>query len=352
MGKQKRYENIHGLREKVIEFEMDNLQKICNDVFKELYEHNKETFYELKKAKESFEELKKVDKTPYYSDEYDLIKELESPLKKQFIEMLKTKLKVKKLDFNIESFYIFLSNSLKVEVSDLKKLFNNTLNDLIEIMNEYSIASLCIDEVINYYEKEVDFTPIINEKIYMDLPHINYIENKYNANVNCFNLTGKYIKDFDKNSFENKHPEVFYYFEYAQVVGLFDEYDPYYIVNEDRNNGGDEDPYTPEEYCYIAFYKNSPNMYNEIICINYLKDKIEKLNLLDHIDICDLEYLMLDLKKTKFNTKEPEKFKKDIDAFIASYDLSKSPLYTDSNNVIANSNPDYPGSGEGGRGSM
>ncbi len=335
MEQQKKYEYLRNLDKKIIKFEeLENksvspagIEKIKNPKkVRKILEEKSKIKPKIEEARKAFEKIKETQEYPYYSDEYDELRELEETLldldRKLKLEIIYVE--KKKPDFDINNFFSFLSNVLIIETSDIKDLFGSASNDLIEEMKEWGE---------NYSNLE-------------------YIQNKYNANVNCFNLTGKYIKDFDKTSFENKHPEVFYYFEYAQVVGLFDEDDTYYIVNEDRNNGEDKEPYTSEEYCYTAFYKNSPNIYNEIICTNYLKDKIEKLSLLDHIDICDLGYLMSDLKKTKFNTKEPEKFKKDIDAFIASYDLSKSPLYTDSNNVIANSNPDYPGSGEGGRGSM
>lgn len=333
MEQQRKYEYLRNLDKKIIKFEeLENksvfpagIEKIKNPKkVREILEEKSKIKSKIEEARKAFEKIKETQEYPYYSDEYDELRDLEETLcdldRKLKLEIIYVE--KKKPDFDINNFFVFLSNVLTIEISDIKDLFGSASNDLIEEMRDENYSNL------------------------------EYIQNKYNANVNCFNLTGKYIKDFDKTSFENKHPEVFYYFEYAQVVGLFDEDDIYYIVNEDRNNGGVEEPYTPEEYCYTAFYKNSPNMYNEIICINYLKDKIEKLSLLDHIDICDLGYLMSDLKKTKFNTKEPEKFKKDIDDFIASYDLSKSLLYTDSDNVIANSNPDNPSSEASGKGFM
>ena len=360
--KNENYGYLHNLNSKVRRFESFNLPTIIESLYadeieayrkkqKEIQLEKNELVAELKEALDSFALKLKTEKYPYYSNEYDTILQVGREITSLDNELEKISLKVpkKKLTFDGDKFMNFLSKYTGTNISYMKNFFGTAINDLIKEMNKY------------YETEEINFYNYIKGTLPRYLPDLNYIENKYNANVNCFKSTGKYIQDIDKTVFKCEHPELFYYYQYAEIVGLLTEDDVYVIrADEDPRNSEDKDPYTSEEYCYAAFYKNSPNIYNEILCTNYLIEKFEKLYLQGRtgindindprrIDIDDIYDMKDGLKKLHFDTKNPEEFKKIIDDYINSY-LRNSLFYTDSDSTLSNNGQEYPTSGEGGRG--
>lgn len=351
--KNENYGYLHNLNSKVRRFESFNMPTILEKLYadeieeyrkkqKEIQLEKNELETELKETLKSFIPKLKTEKYPYYSNEYDTMIQVGREITSLDNELEKISLKVpkKKLTFDGDKFMNFLSKYTGTNISYMKNFFGTAINDLIKEMNKY------------YEDKEINFYNYIKGTLPRYLPDLNYIENKYNANVNCFKSTGKHIQDIDKTNFQCKYPSLFYYYEYAEIVGLLTEEDIYEIrADEDPRYLEDKDPYTSEEYCYAAFYKNSPNIYNEILCTNYLIEKFEELYLPGRIGINDIVDMKDGLKEIHFDTKNLEEFKKIIDDYIDSY-VRNSLFYTDSDNAILNNNQEYPGSGDGGKGSM
>lgn len=351
--KNENYEYLSGLALKVRRYEsfkMDhNFRKLYADEIKkyqiktdEIGEEISELLEELKELKEPYIEKLKTEQYPYYSSEYDNAKEIIREINSLNNELDKMSQNVpeKKLTFDADDFFDFLSKYIGRNISCIKNFFGDAKNDLNREMNEHLAGG------------GFNFHNYINNKLPDYLPNdLQYIENKYNANVNCFKLTGKYIQDINKSNFKCK-PELFFFYEYAEITGLLTEYDVYAICARSymARPLNDEDPFTPEEYCYATFYKNSPNFSNELICTNYLINKFETLKATTKIDINDLVDMREGLVRKNLDTKNIEEFKRQIDDYIDSY-IKKSLVYTDSDRILSNNGQEYPGSGKDGWGS-
>ncbi len=401
--KNENYMYLHNLNLKVRRFESFNMPTILERLYadeieeyrkkqKEIQLEENELKTELKEALNSFIQKLKTEKYPYYSNEYDTIIQVSREMASLDNELDKISLKVpkKKLAFDGDKFMNFLSKYTGTNISYMKNFFGTAINDLIKEMNEF------------YEYNDFNFHNYIKGTLPKYLPNLNYIENKYNANVNCFKSTGKYIQDIDKILFENNHPEIYFYYEYAKAVGFLDNEDVYEIQSErsvDKSftlESDGKEPYTPEEYCYAMFYKNSRDFNNKMLCTNYIKNGFEKAYLNNGILIPLYDEFIPLIKKININTSNPKKFGEIIENIINFYILHldrdgspkhileengeerydkakkefvekinaslllsnkeekfKSSVYVDENNQnFSNNNPDYPGSGDGGKGSM
>lgn len=102
----------------------------------------------------------------------------------ELVNSIKSDLNVSLYKFDGKAFCEFLSKVLNTTPERIEKLFADDLNDYIKESYQ-SIAS--------------------------SLKDIKRVENRYNANVNCFNKTGKYIKDYDTKKCDFKIEKCFNY---------------------------------------------------------------------------------------------------------------------------------------------
>lgn len=86
--------------------------------------------------------------------------------------------------FDDEAFCEFLSKVLNISPKKIKKLFADDLD----------------------YIKNIT----LDDEFEMDEINTKKIENRYNANVNCFNETGKYIEDYDTEKYDIKIEDSYY----------------------------------------------------------------------------------------------------------------------------------------------
>ena len=165
-----------------------------------------------------------------------------------------------KLDLN--NFCAFLANVLKIKPEEIKKLFGEDI-DLFKNVDE------------NGYFK-------YDENI------ISEIENRYNANVNCFNLTGKYIQDLDSSIFDIKFPD-YSIIDYAKITGLYSYEDMMNVYNTEKTHSptvvnSPVDNYEIDlydgKYSYYALFsrKDIPdNFQDKILNTCYLKNLFDKI---------------------------------------------------------------------------
>lgn len=103
---------------------------------------------------------------------------------KDYINSIKSKLNDSSYKFDDKAFCEFLSKVLNTSPKKIKKLFANDLD----------------------YIKNITF----DDEFEMDEINTKKIENRYNANVNCFNETGKYIEDYDTEKYDIKIEDSYY----------------------------------------------------------------------------------------------------------------------------------------------
>ena len=108
---------------------------------------------------------------------------------KDYINSIKSKLNDSSYKFDDKAFCEFLSKVLNTSPKKIKKLFANDLD----------------------YLKNITFDDEFEDEFEMDEINTKKIENRYNANVNCFNKNGKYIEDYDTKKYDFKIDERSYY---------------------------------------------------------------------------------------------------------------------------------------------
>lgn len=103
---------------------------------------------------------------------------------KDYINSIKSKLNDSSYKFDDKAFCEFLSKVLNTSPKKIKKLFADDLD---------YIKNITLDD-------EFEMNEINTKKI----------ENRYNANVNCFNETGKYIEDYDTEKYDINIEDSYY----------------------------------------------------------------------------------------------------------------------------------------------
>lgn len=103
---------------------------------------------------------------------------------KDYINSIKSKLNDYSYKFDDKAFCEFLSKVLNTSPKKIKKLFANDLD----------------------YIKNIT----LDDEFEMDEINTKKIENRYNANVNCFNETGKYIEDYDTEKYDINIEDSYY----------------------------------------------------------------------------------------------------------------------------------------------
>ncbi len=206
-----------------------------------------------------------------------------------------------KLDLN--NFCAFLANVLKIKPEEIKKLFGEDI-DLFKNVDE------------NGYFK-------YDENI------ISEIENRYNANVNCFNLTGKYIQDLDSSIFDIKFPD-YSIIDYAKITGLYSYEDMMNVYNTEKTHSSTVvnspvDNYEIDlydgKYSYYALFsrKDIPdNFQDKILNTCYLKNLFDKIgieNKYDYYAVCYHTKIFISDNNLKIND-NPKIFKEAIDKIV------------------------------------
>ena len=103
---------------------------------------------------------------------------------KDYINSIKSKLNDYSYKFDDKAFCEFLSKVLNTSPKKIKKLFADDLD----------------------YIKNIT----LDDEFEMDEINTKKIENRYNANVNCFNETGKYIEDYDTEKYDINIEDSYY----------------------------------------------------------------------------------------------------------------------------------------------
>lgn len=103
---------------------------------------------------------------------------------KDYINSIKSKLNDSSYKFDDKAFCEFLSKVLNTSPKKIKKLFADDLD----------------------YIKNI----ILDDEFEMDEINTKKIENRYNANVNCFNETGNYIEDYDTEKYDINIEDSYY----------------------------------------------------------------------------------------------------------------------------------------------
>lgn len=103
---------------------------------------------------------------------------------KDYINSIKSKLNDSSYKFDDKAFCEFLSKVLNTSPKKIKKLFADDLD----------------------YIKNIT----LDDEFEMDEINTKKIENRYNANVNCFNETGKYIEDYDTEKYDINIEDSYY----------------------------------------------------------------------------------------------------------------------------------------------
>lgn len=103
---------------------------------------------------------------------------------KDYINSIKSKLNDSSYKFDDKVFCEFLSKVLNTSPKKIKKLFADDLD----------------------YIKNIT----LDDEFEMDEINTKKIENRYNANVNCFNETGKYIEDYDTEKYDINIEDSYY----------------------------------------------------------------------------------------------------------------------------------------------
>lgn len=107
---------------------------------------------------------------------------------RDYINSIKSKLNDSSYKFDDKAFCEFLSKVLNTSTKKIKKLFADDLD----------------------YIKNITFDDEFEDEFEMDEINTKKIENRYNANVNCFNKTGKYIEDYDTKKYDIKIEDSYY----------------------------------------------------------------------------------------------------------------------------------------------
>ncbi len=107
---------------------------------------------------------------------------------RDYINSIKSKLNDSSYKFDDKAFCEFLSKVLNTSPKKIKKLFADDLD----------------------YIKNITFDDEFEDEFEMDEINTKKIENRYNANVNCFNKTGKYIEDYDTKKYDIKIEDSYY----------------------------------------------------------------------------------------------------------------------------------------------
>ena len=281
--KTKKYEYLNNLGKKISKFISDEIRNQIGTQLEELERKIKENNEKEKKYQDRLEYMK--------SKDMDDITYVYAKLKDEFEEFLyekeETEAEYEKLkedtyniilneyEFDEEKFYVFLQNVLKIPVDDIRNLFDNNLNE--NLYYGENIKSY-IKEIISDYSE--DFGKQIEKS---ELAEI--IQNRYNANVNCFNETGKYIKKFDCSRLNVEDPTVYLFGKYADVCGLIHFNDIYEIndmcdvveYSEVKSiMYGEDGDFAPKEYAYGIFYKNPDNAVDKIKQVVYMREKFEQ----------------------------------------------------------------------------
>ena len=193
-------------------------------VYRRIQDEYEEVLYEKSKLK-----LKNVDYVRSFSDEYSHIK----------------------LNPDANKFCDFLATVLKIKPEEIKKLFGEDLNLIFKAV---------IDED-NHFDYAGD---ILDE-----------IENRYNANVNCFNITGKFIQELDASIFDIEYKDN-NILDFSEITGLYDCDDMMKVYDE---NNHQYPPYDGK-YSYYALFsrKDIPyNFWDKIDNTCYLKNLVDKI---------------------------------------------------------------------------
>lgn len=171
-------------------------------VYRRIQDEYEEALYKKSKLK-----LKDVNYVKSFSDEYSHIK----------------------LNPDANKFCNFLATVLKIKPEEIKKLFGEDLNLIFKTV---------IDKDNHFFYDE----DILDE-----------IENRYNANVNCFNLTGKYIQDLDASIFDikNKSNNIL---DFSEITGLYNYNDMMKVYNEDNHEIAEYPQQYEGKYSYYALF--------------------------------------------------------------------------------------------------
>ena len=305
----KKYEYLNNLGKKLSKFVSDEFilhiqqnDKSIKELVRTIKENkNKEKEYQDRLASMK---AKGMDDITYVyeklKEEYDDFKVEKEKLENQYTHLISKYFNELKdtYKFDKEKFYVFLQNVLKISINDIKLLFNNNLDDDLHLL---------IEGIVSDYGK--DFPKKIEK-----LSEIEIIQNRYNANVNCFNTTGDYIQNYEYSYFLVLNPEIFRFATYAEMAGLLKSSDIYSfkkITSVDKCNDvytEDEADFTPEEYAYAIFYENPVDLDKKLDKTFYIWETFEEP------DFDRLELKVDMFNKINFDRNNEEVFREVVDS--------------------------------------
>ena len=201
--------------------------------------------------------------------------------------------------FDEEKFCKFLQNAIKIPAEEIHELFGDQVQQVI------SIAT-------NSFSEDIDI-----------------IQNRYNANVNCYNMTGNYIQYSDLSFLQTKS---YAYYDFVEGMGLckWDRYGGDYlnVVSDERIEEIDYSVHsdlTPQEYAYAIFYKNEINLLPKLEVLKYISDRFKKDKKFDDENI---QYIFsVVLREVDFDKENIPKVKNMVDDIFTS--LSTDPEMAD-----------------------
>lgn len=262
--------NLKSIKE--IDSKISNLETKLKSMNEEGYEdtlvyRNVRDEYEEALYEKSMIKPKKVNYVRSFSDAYEYIK----------------------LNPDENKFCVFLSNVLKIKPEEIKKLFGEDLNLIFKTVIDKDNHFTCNGDMLDE------------------------IENRYNANVNCFNITGKYIQNLDESIFEieDKDNNIL---DFSEITELYDYNDMMEVYDPEINDEQSELPQYDGKYSYYALFSKKDIPYNfqdkiENTC--YLKNLVDEISKKKKFNICyNVKELILD-NNIKIND-DPEIFKEAI----------------------------------------
>ena len=236
-NKKKKYNHLRNLDKKVFKFLFDEYNKSQEENEKsnlKLTNEINSNILNLEVKLKSMKEKGLEDTLAYrrIQDEYEEALYKKSKLKLKdvnYVRSFSDEYSHIKLNPDANKFLLFLATVLKIKPEEIKKLFGEDLNLIFKAV---------IDED-NHFDYAGD---ILDE-----------IENRYNANVNCFNITGKYIQDLDASIFDIKDKSN-NILDFSEITGLYNYNDMMKVYNED-NHEIEEYPQQYEgKYSYYALF--------------------------------------------------------------------------------------------------
>lgn len=370
MEQQKKYEplrNLDAKLEKYVNDKVDKKYSIYNITKIELDNLKKEVANKLNSMKEKgLEETYIYEK--YRGEQEEIISKKSDELNSLFMEL--DLLDSWDYGISVDDFIIFVSNAFKVNGEILKE----------------SMKDFVIEDYTNDVLKNIKI-PNSSEIEYWK-NSIDVVEKKYNSKINCLNIIGKgTLNNFIQLGGFVDEKGIMNMVDEGMLIETLDQLDPSYSL--DFNEVYDEEPidYDEETLITFIFRKNvdekalknlSFNLaLNLKVCLDFdidaelsclLLDKFNK-PVLDKIiksDSCkDILGDLLNLLNNKMEYYDYETYKiledPEVIKLINQINKKYSPQANELNNDefssyvdedskdLSNSNPDYPGSGEGGR---